>query len=123
MAEKKKVLTTSTGRRVDNNQNSLTAGERGPILLGDVHLLDRMAAFDRERAPERVVHAKGAGAHGYFEVTHDISKYCKAKIFNTIGKRTPLFVRFSTVIGEKGTPDTWRDPRGFAIKFYTEDGN
>jgi catalase len=77
----------------------------------------------RERIPERVVHAKGAGAHGYFEVTHDVSKFCKAKFLNKVGKRTPLFTRFSTVAGEKGAADTDRDPRGFAIKFYTEEGN
>lgn len=93
------------------------------MLLQDFHLIDKLAHFDRERIPERVVHAKGAGAHGYFEVTHDVSKYCKAKLFDTIGKRTPVFARFSTVGGEKGSADTERDPRGFAVKFYTEEGN
>lgn len=117
------VLTTSWGAPVDDNMNSLTAGEYGPILLQDTHLIDKLAKFDRERIPERVVHAKGAGAWGYFEVTDDITKYCKAKFLDTVGKRTPLFMRVSTVGGEKGSADTERDPRGFAIKFYTEEGN
>ena len=116
-------LTNSQGAPISGNQDSLTAGEFGPILIQDFHLIDKLAKFDRERIPERVVHAKGAGAHGFFEVTHDVSKYCKAKLFNTIGKKTPAFVRFSTVGGEKGSADTERDPRGFAIKFYTEEGN
>jgi len=119
----KKTLTTSWGAPVDNNQNSLTAGPRGPILLQDLHLIDKLAKFDRERIPERVVHAKGAGAHGYLEVTHDVTKFTKAKFLNAVGKRTPLFLRFSTVAGELGAADTARDPRGFAIKFYTEEGN
>jgi len=106
------VLTTSTGQPVDDNLHSVTAGEYGPITLSDFHLIDKLAHFDRERIPERVVHAKGTGAHGYFEVTHDISKYTKAKVFDTIGKKTPVFARFSTVAGEKGSPDTDRDPRG-----------
>lgn len=92
-------------------------------VITDFHLLDKLAHFDRERIPERVVHAKGAGAHGYFEVTHDITKYCKAVPFSRVGKRTPVFLRFSTVGGEKGSPDTARDPRGFSVKFYTEEGN
>jgi catalase len=116
-------MTTSNGAPVDDNQNSITAGEYGPVLLQDFNFIDKIAAFDRERIPERVVHAKGAGAHGYLEVTNDMSKYTKAKLFNGVGKRTPLFTRFSTVGGEKGSADTERDPRGFAIKFYTEDGN
>ena len=119
----KRVLTTSWGRPVDDNQNSLTAGPRGPILLQDVQLIDKLASFDRERIPERVVHAKGAGAHGFFEVTSDVTKYCKAKFLEKVGKRTPVFTRFSTVGGEKGSADTERDPRGFAVKFYTEEGN
>mmetsp|Transcript_6660 Transcript_6660/g.6517 ORF Transcript_6660/g.6517 Transcript_6660/m.6517 type:complete len:491 (-) Transcript_6660:41-1513(-) len=123
MADKKRVLTTSWGHPVDDNQNSVTAGPRGPTLISDSHLIDKLASFDRERIPERVVHAKGAGAHGYFEVTHDVTKYCKAKFLNKIGKRTPVFARFSTVGGEKGSADTERDPRGFALKFYTEEGN
>ncbi|KAF9966110.1 hypothetical protein BGZ70_003272 [Mortierella alpina] len=117
------TLTTSNGNPVEDNQNSITAGQYGPILLQDFALIDKLSHFDRERIPERVVHAKGAGAHGYFEVTHDISKYTKAKFLNRVGKRTPLFTRFSTVGGEKGSADTARDPRGFAVKFYTEEGN
>ena len=116
-------LTDSNGKPIDGNQDSLTAGEYGPIVVMDTHLIDKLANFDRERIPERVVHAKGAGAFGYFEVTHDVSKYCKAELFNTIGKKTPVLARFSTVGGEKGSADTERDPRGFALKFYTEEGN
>ncbi len=116
-------LTTSWGAPVGDNQNSMTAGHRGPTLIQDVYLLEKLAHFNRERVPERVVHAKGAGAHGYFEVTNDMSKYTKAKIFNGIGKRTDMFIRFSTVAGELGSSDTLRDPRGFAMKFYTEEGN
>jgi len=119
----KPALTTTWGAPVEDNQNSLTAGQIGPILLQDTALIDKLQHFDRERIPERVVHAKGAGAHGYFEVTHDITQYCKAKVFSKVGKRTPVFARFSTVGGEKGSADTDRDPRGFAVKFYTEDGN
>ncbi|ORX60328.1 catalase [Hesseltinella vesiculosa] len=117
------VLTTSNGNPVDNNQTSETAGVNGPVLLQDFHLIDKLSHFDRERIPERVVHAKGAGAHGYFEVTHDISHLTKAKFLDTVGKKTPVFARFSTVGGEKGSADTARDPRGFAVKFYTEEGN
>ncbi|THE12437.1 catalase [Bacillus timonensis] len=116
-------LTTSWGAPVGDNQNSITAGSRGPVLIQDVHLLEKLAHFNRERVPERVVHAKGSGAHGYFEVTNDVSTYTKAKLFNGIGNRTPLFIRFSTVAGENGSADTARDPRGFAVKFYTEEGN
>lgn len=116
-------LTTSQGHPVSGNQNSVSAGEYGPLLIQDFHLIDKLAKFDRERIPERVVHAKGAGAHGYFEVTHDVTKYCKARVFEKIGKRTPIFLRFSTVGGESGSADTERDPRGYAIKFYTEEGN
>lgn len=101
----------------------MTAGGRGPSLLQDVHLLEKLAHFNRERVPERVVHAKGGGAHGTFEVTNDMSKYTKAALFNGVGKRTPMFIRFSTVAGELGSADTVRDPRGFAVKFYTEEGN
>ncbi|CAB3404199.1 unnamed protein product [Caenorhabditis bovis] len=117
------VITTSNGAPIYTKTAVLTAGRRGPMLMQDVVYMDEMAHFDRERIPERVVHAKGAGAHGYFEVTHDITKYTKANIFSKIGKQTPLFVRFSTVGGESGSADTARDPRGFAIKFYTEEGN
>jgi catalase len=101
----------------------MTAGSRGPTLIQDVHLLEKLAHFNRERVPERVVHAKGAGAHGYFEVTNDVSAYTKAAFLSEVGKRTPLFARFSTVAGENGSADTVRDPRGFAVKFYTEEGN
>ncbi|NMD69065.1 catalase [Bacillus sp. DNRA2] len=123
MTNNENRLTTSWGAPVGDNQNSITAGQSGPTLLQDVHLLEKLAHFNRERVPERIVHAKGAGAHGYFEVTNDLSKYTKAKVFNEVGKRTPVFARFSTVAGELGSSDTVRDPRGFAIKFYTEDGN
>ncbi|WLR43840.1 catalase KatA [Bacillus carboniphilus] len=119
----KKSLTTSWGAPVGDNQNSMTAGSRGPTLIQDVHLLEKLAHFNRERVPERVVHAKGAGAHGYFEVTNDVTTYTKANFLSEVGKRTPLFVRFSTVAGENGSADTVRDPRGFAVKFYTEEGN
>ena len=118
-----KKLTTAFGIPVGDDQNSLTAGQRGPVLMQDVHLLEKLGHFDRERIPERVVHAKGAGAYGYFEVTADVSQYTKAKFFSNIGKKTDLFLRFSTVGGEKGSADSARDPRGFAVKFYTEDGN
>ncbi|WP_078380093.1 catalase KatA [Sutcliffiella halmapala] len=123
MSTNNKNLTTSWGAPVGDNQNSMTAGSRGPTLIQDVHLLEKLAHFNRERVPERVVHAKGAGAHGYFEVTNDVTKYTKAKFLSEVGKRTPLFVRFSTVAGENGSADSVRDPRGFAVKFYTEDGN
>ena len=116
-------MTTSSGSPVSDNQNSLSIGVNGPLLLQDFNLIDKLAKFDRERIPERVVHAKGSGAHGYFQVTHDISKYCDANLFNQVGKMTPVLVRFSTVGGESGSADTERDPRGFAIKFYTEEGN
>jgi len=116
-------LTTSAGAPVGNKTNIQTVGSRGPALLQDVVFMDEMAHFDRERIPERVVHAKGAGAHGYFEVTHDITKFTKIKMFEKIGKKTPCFLRFSTVGGESGSADTARDPRGFAMKFYTEEGN
>jgi len=120
---KEDIQRNSIGAPIDDNNNSITAGEYGPVLVQDFNLIDKLAHFDRERIPERVVHAKGSGAHGYFETTHDISKYCKAALFNQIGKKTPVVVRFSTVGGEKGSADTERDPRGFAIKFYTEEGN
>ncbi|KAF9944384.1 hypothetical protein BGZ70_004708, partial [Mortierella alpina] len=115
------VLTTANGNPVDDNQNSLTAGEYGPILLQDFHLLDKLSHFDRERIPERVVHAKGAGAHGYFEVTADLTKLTSAHFLQKPGTKTPVFTRFSTVGGEKGSSDSARDPRGFAIKFYTDE--
>lgn len=122
MSEKKK-LTTASGRPYVENEDSLTVGRRGPILLEDYVLHEKMAHFNRERIPERVVHANGSGAFGTFTVTHDITKYTKAKMFSTVGKKTDMLARFSTVGGEKGSADTERDPRGFALKFYTEDGN
>jgi catalase len=120
---KEKHLTTNQGVPVSDNQNSLTVGERGPVLLQDVHLIEKLAHFDRERIPERVVHAKGAGAHGYFQVYKSMTKYTCAKFLQDPEKKTPVFVRFSTVVGARGSADTARDPRGFAVKFYTEDGN
>jgi catalase len=118
-----KHLTTNQGVPVSNNQNSLTVGERGPVLLQDIHLIEKLAHFDRERIPERVVHAKGAGAFGYFQVHQSMAKYTCAKFLQDPAKQTPVLVRFSTVVGSKGSADTLRDPRGFAVKFYTEDGN
>lgn len=123
MTEKKNILTTNFGRSVEDDQNTMTAGSSGPALLQDIHLVEKLAHFNRERIPERVVHAKGAGAYGYFEVINDITKYTKAKFLSEVGKRTELFARFSTVGGEKGSADAERDPRGFAVKFYTEEGN
>jgi catalase len=123
MGDEKKRLTTGFGQPVDDDQHSVTAGPKGPVLMQDVHVLEKLAHFDRERIPERVVHAKGAGAFGYFEVTHDVTKYTCAKFLSEVGKRTEVVARFSTVGGEKGSADTERDPRGFAIKFYTEEGN
>nr|WP_186576822.1 catalase [Aquibacillus kalidii] len=123
MSNEKKYLTTASGAPVGDNQNSITAGHRGPTLIQDVHLIEKLAHFNRERVPERVVHAKGAGAHGYFQVTNDVSKYTKAAFLSEVGKSTPMFIRFSTVAGELGSADTVRDPRGFAVKFYTEEGN
>lgn len=123
MPDNKKKLTTNFGRVVDDDQNSMTAGDRGPVLIQDVHLIEKLAHFNRERIPERIVHAKGAGAGGYFEVTNDVTKYTKAKFLSKVGKRTEVFVRFSTVGGEKGSADAERDPRGYAVKFYTEEGN
>ncbi|MBK5245521.1 MAG: catalase [Eubacteriaceae bacterium] len=120
---KKKKLTTASGRPYTEFENSMTVGNRGPILLQDYFLHEDMAHFNRERIPERVVHAKGAGAFGTFTVTNDITQYTKAKIFSEIGKQTKMFARFSQVAGEKGSADSERDPRGFALKFYTEDGN
>jgi catalase len=118
-----KTLTTNFGAPVPDNQNSRTAGTHGPTTLEDIHLLEKLAHFDRERVPERVVHAKGGGAFGYFEVTNDLSRYTRAAFLSKVGKRTDVLARFSTVAGELGSPDTVRDPRGFAVKFYTEEGN
>uniref|UniRef100_A0A672JDE1 Catalase n=1 Tax=Salarias fasciatus TaxID=181472 RepID=A0A672JDE1_SALFA len=122
-SQKPDVLTTGAGHPIGDKLNLQTAGPRGPLLVQDVVFTDEMAHFDRERIPERVVHAKGAGAFGYFEVTHDISRYSKAKVFEHVGKTTPIAIRFSTVAGESGSADTVRDPRGFAVKFYTDEGN
>ena len=118
----KKTLTTATGAPVSDNQNSVTAGSRGPIVFDDFHLFEKLATFNRERIPERVVHAKGSGAFGELVITKDIRHFTKAKLFSAVGKKIPLFVRFSTVGGEMGSADTERDPRGFALKFYTEEG-
>ncbi|MGV8878388.1 MAG: catalase [Sphingobacteriaceae bacterium] len=121
--EDKKKLTRTTGAPVPDNQNVQTAGQRGPLLMQDFWFLEKMAHFDREVIPERRMHAKGSGAFGTFTVTHDISAYSKASIFNGIGKKTEMFVRFSTVAGERGAADAERDIRGFAMKFYTDEGN
>lgn len=122
MSEQQK-LTTASGIPYYNHEDTMSVGARGPLLLQDFILHEKMAHFNRERIPERVVHAKGSGAFGTFTVTNDISKYTRAKVFNQVGKKTRVFTRFSTVGGEKGSADTERDPRGFAVKFYTEDGN
>ncbi|OBU86645.1 catalase [Chromobacterium subtsugae] len=116
-------LTTAAGAPVVDNQNVQTAGPRGPMLLQDVWYLEKLAHFDREVIPERRMHAKGSGAFGTFTVTHDISRYTRAALFSDIGKQTDLFLRFSTVAGERGAADAERDIRGFAVKFYTEEGN
>lgn len=121
--QEKKKLTSVSGRPIADNQNVKTAGRRGPMLLEDFWFLEKLAHFDREVIPERRMHAKGSGAFGKFTVTHDITKYTKAKIFSEIGKETDVFMRFSTVAGERGAADAERDIRGFAIKFYTEEGN
>ncbi len=118
-----KPLTTAGGAPVANNQDSLTAGPRGPMLLQDLWFLEKLAHFDREVIPERRMHAKGSGAFGTFTVTHDITKYTKAAIFSEVGKKTEMFARFSTVAGERGAADAERDIRGFALRFYTEEGN
>ena len=119
----KKKLTNNAGAPVSDNQNVITAGARGPMLLQDVWYLEKLAHFDREVIPERRMHAKGSGAYGTFTVTHDITQYTKANIFSEIGKKTDLFSRFSTVAGERGAADAERDIRGFALKFYTDEGN
>jgi catalase len=122
MSDKKK-LTTSAGCPVVDNQNVMTAGPRGPMLLQNVWFLEKLAHFDREVIPERRMHAKGSGAYGTFTVMHDITPYTRANIFSQVGKKTDVFVRFSTVAGERGAADAERDIRGFAVKFYTEEGN
>ena len=119
----KKKLTTSAGIPVADNHNALTAGPRGPLLVQDWQLFEKHAHFNRERIPERVVHAKGSGAYGTFKVTKDLTRYTKARIFSRVGKKTECFLRFSTVAGERGAADAERDVRGFALKFYTDEGN
>jgi catalase len=116
-----RTLTTTAGAPIADNQNALTAGRHGPVLLQDYQLLEKLAHQNRERVPERTVHAKGWGAHGTFTVTRDISKYTKADIFSQVGKKTEMLARFSTVAGEMGAADAERDVRGFALKFYTEE--
>ncbi|AIR06736.1 MULTISPECIES: catalase KatA [Cedecea] len=119
----KKGLTTAAGAPVADNNNVATAGPRGPMLLQDVWFLEKLAHFDREVIPERRMHAKGSGAFGHFTVTHDITRYTRAKLFSEVGKKTEMFMRFSTVAGERGAADAERDIRGFSMKFYTEEGN
>jgi catalase len=118
-----RALTTNQGVRIGDNQSSLKAGLRGPTLLEDFILREKITHFDHERIPERIVHARGSAAHGYFECTKTLDEYTRASLFAEIGKRTPVFVRFSTVLGERGSTDTARDVRGFAVKFYTDEGN
>ncbi len=120
---KDQILTTTGGEPVSDNQNSKSAGPRGPLLLDDYQLIEKLAHQNRERIPERVVHAKGWGAHGVFTVTHDITRYTRASIFSKVGKKTDLITRFSTVAGELGAADNERDVRGFSVKFYTDEGN
>ncbi|RRJ93190.1 catalase [Paenimyroides tangerinum] len=117
------TLTTNTGTPVGDNQNSKTIGNNGQVLLEDIHLIEKLAAFDRERIPERVVHARGAGAFGEFVASADFSDVTMADFLSQAGKKTPLMVRFSTVTHQQGSPETYRDPRGFAVKFYTQEGN
>ncbi|MBE3657242.1 catalase [Vibrio navarrensis] len=121
--KKNPKLTTAAGAPVVDNQNIMTAGPRGPALLQDIWLIEKLAHFDREVIPERRMHAKGSGAYGTFTVTQDITRYTRAKLFSQVGKKTDLFLRFSTVAGERGAADAERDIRGFAVKFYTEEGN
>lgn len=126
--EQARTITTRQGHPVVDNQNLRTVGDRGPATLENYPFIEKITHFDRERIPERVVHARGAGAHGVFEAygtvgDEPIAKYTRAKLFQEKGKRTPMFVRFSSVIHGGHSPETLRDPRGFAAKFYTEDGN
>ena len=123
MLAQQKPLTTNGGVVIGDNQNSKTAGEDGPVLLEDIHLIEKLAAFDRERTPERVVHARGVGAHGVFESSGSFAELTKAGFLSAPGKKTDVFVRFSTVVHPSGSPETFRDPRGFAVKFYTDEGN
>src|SRR5712691_8242357 len=122
MINKSELMTTSAGNPVADNQNSITAGPRGQLLMQDYQLLEKLAHQNRERIPERTVHAKGSGAYGMLTVTHDITKYTKAAALKP-GKKTEAFLRFSTVAGERGAADAERDVRGFALRFYTEEGN
>ena len=122
-SDRPRVTTTDAGIPAPSDEHSLSVGPDGPLLLQDHYLIQKMAQFNRERVPERVVHAKGGGAHGFFEVTDDVTQWTKALFLDRPGKQSPVFVRFSTVAGELGSADTVRDPRGFAIKFYTEEGN
>ncbi len=117
------VMTTAAGTPIADNQNSETAGPHGPVLMQDYQLMEKMAHFNRERVPERVVHAKGAGAYGTFTVTRDLRRYTRAELFSAVGNHCEMFARFSTMVGESGSADTARDPRGFALKFYTSEGN
>src|SRR3984893_1087641 len=123
MPKTPELMTTSAGNPVADNQNSITAGPRGPLLMQDYQLLEKLAHQNRERIPERTVHAKGSGAYGTLTITHDITRYSKASVFAKIGKKTECLLRFSTVAGERGAADAERDVRGFALKFYTEAGN
>ncbi|ODU54710.1 MAG: catalase [Acetobacteraceae bacterium SCN 69-10] len=123
MASVNPILTTTGGAPVADNQNSQTAGPRGPVLLQDYHLVEKLAHQNRERIPERVVHAKGSGAYGTLTITGDITRYSKASVFAAVGKQTEMLARFSTVAGERGAADAERDVRGFALKFYTDEGN
>jgi catalase len=124
MSEKRPpITTTDSGIPIASDEHSLTVGPAGPTVLHDANVVQKMQHFNRERVPERVVHAKGSGAHGFFEVTADVTQWTNAAFLSEVGKRTPMFARFSTVAGELGSPDTARDPRGFALKFYTEEGN
>ncbi len=119
----KQYITSQSGAPIADDQNSLSAGERGPLLLQDWHLIEKLAHFNRERIPERVVHAKGTGVYGTFTVTNDMSQYTIAEHFQGVGTQTEAFVRFSTVGGEMGSADAERDPRGFGVRFYTKRGN
>ena len=116
-------LTTQQGVVISDNQNSLKAGRRGPTLLEDFILREKINHFDHERIPERIVHARGSAAHGYFELTESLEQYTTAKVLTEVGEKTPLFARFSTVAGGAGSVDTPRDIRGFAVKIYTKEGN
>src|SRR5229473_2034423 len=118
---KRPPLTTASGMPVADNQNTITAGTRGPVLMQDFHLLEKLAHQNRERIPERTVHAKGSGAYGTLTVTKDVTKYTRAAALSKVGKKTEAFLRFSTVAGERGAADAERDVRGFALRFYTEE--